>query len=345
MSSAPPLHARVVEVILETADARTLVLEPANGSANSLSYEPGQFLTIRIPTERTTGAARCYSMCSSPLRDENLKITVKRTHDGYGSNWIFDNVAEGHILEVLRPAGTFVPHSVDVDFLLFAGGSGVTPVMSILKSALAAGSGLITLIYANRDEESVIFLDELIALAKQHPGRLTVIHWLESVQGIPDRAALVALAAPYIDREVFICGPVPFMDCVKGALHSLEVPPERIHIEHFRSLETDPFVHVDAVIDEASEDSSTVEVELDGHNSSVAWPENNRLLDVLLDAGLDAPYSCREGNCSACTCMLLEGEVHMETNEILDADDLREGFILACQALPVSELVKVTYDA
>lgn len=340
-----PLRARVAEVIHETADANTLVLEPEGGSASAWSYKPGQFLTVRIPTERTDGAARSYSLCSSPLQDEKLKITVKRTEGGYGSNWIHDNVVEGHVLELLRPAGTFVPDSLDTDLLLVAGGSGVTPVMSIVKSALIAGSSSVTLIYANRDEQSVIFRDELIALAKAHPGRLNVIHWLETVQGIPDRAALELLAAPYADREAFICGPEPFMECVEQALLAQGTPPERIQIERFKSLETDPFAPVDALVDEPSEDNAVVEVELDGEHHEVAWPGGNRLLDVLLNAGLDAPFSCREGSCSACTCMLLEGEVHMENNEVLDATDLREGFILACQALPVSEQVKITYDA
>lgn len=340
-----PLQMRVVEVIRETPDAHTLVLEPAGDSSETISYKPGQFLTVRIPSERPAGAARCYSLCSSPLQDEKLKITIKRTREGYGSNWLCDNAVEGNILDVLRPAGTFTPHSLTADFLLFAGGSGVTPVMSIIKSALAAGTGLITLIYANQDEGSVIFREELIALTKAHPGRLNVIHWLGTVQGLPDTASIGALAAPYTDREVFICGPGPFMDCVAQSLNLLGMPPERIHIERFISLGTDPFAPVaPVVLNEASADSTVVEVQLDGQSSSVTWPDGNRLLDVLLNAGLDAPFSCREGACSACVCRVLEGEVRMEKNEVLDAADLRDGYTLACQAIPVSPKVKVTYD-
>ncbi|MCC9195440.1 ferredoxin--NADP reductase [Arthrobacter sp. zg-Y820] len=342
--AATPLQVRVVEVIRETADAHTLVLEPAGGSGETISYKPGQFLTVRIPSERPSGAARCYSLCSSPLQDEKLKITVKRTREGYGSNWLCDNVVEGHMLDILRPAGTFTPHSLTTDFLLFAGGSGVTPVMSIIKSALAGGTGLITLIYANQDESSVIFREELIALTKAHPGRLNVIHWLGTVQGLPDTASIGALAAPYTDREVFICGPGPFMDCVALSLNTLGMPPERIHIERFTSLGTDPFAPVAVVVDDTTGENAVVEVQLDGQSSSVAWPGGNRLLDVLLNAGLDAPFSCREGACSACVCRVLEGEVRMEKNEVLDDTDLREGYTLACQAVPVSAKVRVTYD-
>lgn len=345
MSAAAPLQARVVEVIRETADAHTLVLEPAGGREDSFSYKPGQFLTIRIPSDRPGGAARCYSLCSSPLQDEKLKVTIKRTRDGYGSNWICDNVVEGHVLDVLRPAGTFTPHSLEADFLLFAGGSGVTPVMSILKSALAAGTGSVTMVYANRDESSVIFREELIALGRAYPGRLNVIHWLETVQGIPDQAAIGALAAPYRDREVFICGPGPFMDCVERSLQALGMPPERIHIERFVSLAADPFAPVETVVPEAGPGSSVVEVDLDGEQRTVNWPQGAKLLDVLLGSGLEAPYSCREGACSACTCLVLEGEVRMERNEVLDAADIRDGFILACQAVPVSDKVRITYEA
>jgi len=338
-----PLTVRVVEVIRETSDAHSLVLEPADGTHEKFRYKPGQFLTIRVPSDREGGAARCYSLCSSPLRDEKLKVTVKRTVNGYGSNWICDNVVEGDTLDVLRPSGTFTPDSLDEDFLLLAAGSGITPVMSILTSCLYGGSGSVTLIYANRDENSVIFRDQLATLAREYGDRLTVVHWLESVQGLPTRSGLRALAEPYTGRQVFICGPGPFMDLAAATLTHLGVPPDRVHIERFTSLTTDPFTAPRAVIDSAGP-VSTVETELDGQTTTVAWPRDNKLLDVLLEAGLDAPFSCREGSCSACACVLTEGEVVMERNEVLDEQDLADGIILACQALPVSDRLRVTYD-
>jgi len=337
------LTVRVVEVIRETADAHSLVLEPVDGDYTPFSYRPGQFLTIRIPTDHPGGAARCYSLSSSPVCDEKLKVTVKRTQGGYGSNWICDNVTEGDVLEVLRPAGRFTPASLDADLLLFAGGSGITPIMSILKSCLRGGSGALALIYANRDEKSVIFRDELVALAAEYGQRLTVVHWLESVQGLPTAAGLVGLARPYSGREAFICGPGPFMDLAVAALTKMDVPQQRIHVERFESLSSDPFVEPDAVPDSSSP-SSTVEVELDGQSWTVAWPRGSKLLDVLLAAGIDAPYSCREGACSACACRLLAGQVTTERNTVLDQQDLADGLILSCQALPVSEHLKVTYD-
>lgn len=343
--SPGPLTVRVVKVIRETADAHSLVLEPADGDRARFTYRPGQFLTVKVPSERPGGAARCYSLCSSPMRDEHLKVTVKRTAGGYASHWICDHVTEGDTLEVLRPAGTFTPDSLDGDFLLLAAGSGITPVMSILASALHAGTGAVTLLYANRDERSVIFRDELDDLAREYGDRLTVLHWLESVQGRPTVAGLRALARPYAERPVFVCGPGPFMELAAGALTELGVPQDRITVERFTSLTGDPFTEREPAPEaETAGPVSTAEVELDGARHTVDWPRNTPLLDVLLAAGLDAPYSCREGSCSACACVLTEGEVAMERNDVLDAADLADGLILACQARPLSDRLKATYD-
>ncbi|MYY02892.1 MULTISPECIES: ferredoxin--NADP reductase [unclassified Streptomyces] len=341
--SPAPLTVRVVEVIRETADAHSLVLEPADGHRDAFGYAPGQFLTVRVPSERPGGAARCYSLCSSPVRDRHLKVTVKRTAGGYASHWICDHVTAGDTLEVLPPAGTFTPDSLDADFLLLAAGSGITPVMSILTSALHAGTGHVTLIYANRDERSVIFHDELARLAAESGDRLTVLHWLESARGRPTASGLRALAGPYAGRPAFVCGPGPFMDLATGALTGLGVPARLITVERFTSLAGDPFAER-APMPRSATPVSTAEVELDGERRTVEWPRDTPLLDVLLAAGLDAPYSCREGSCSACACVLVEGEAAMERNDVLDAQDVADGLILACQARPVSDRLHITYD-
>jgi 3-ketosteroid 9alpha-monooxygenase subunit B len=333
------LKARVVEVVHETADAHSLVLEPAEGDRDRFTYRPGQFLTVRVPAG-DGWAARCYSLCSSPLTDDRLKVTVKRVAGGLGSNWICDNVTAGDVLEVLRPAGTFTPASLDDDLLLVAGGSGITPVMSILKSCLAGGSGRVALLYANRDEKSVIFAEELRALTEAHPDRLTVVHILESVQGLPTPAVLRSLAGPYKGRQAFVCGPEVFMDLVTDTFTGLGV---RVHVERFFSLEGDPFEEPEEA-PEGTGDAGEVEVEMDGETQTVPWPKSDRLLDALLRAGVDAPFSCREGSCSACACIKLEGEVTLDANTVLDEQDLADGLILACQARPVTDRLKITYD-
>lgn len=187
------LELEIADVIDETADARSLVFKaPADSSVppEKLHYAPGQFLTLRVPSDRTGSVARCYSLCSSPFTGDPPTVTVKRTADGYASNWLCDNAHAGMKMHVLAPSGTFVPKTLDSDFLLVAAGSGITPMLAILKSALSEGSGKVTLVYANRDEKSVIFAETLRGLAAEYPDRLTAVHWLESVQGLPSAQTL-----------------------------------------------------------------------------------------------------------------------------------------------------------
>jgi 3-ketosteroid 9alpha-monooxygenase subunit B len=172
-----------------------------------------------------------------------------------------------------------------------------------------------------------------------------VIHWLESVQGLPSRPQLRALAAPFTTYTSFVCGPSPFMESVSHVLRELGVPPARIHVEKFQSLAQNPFAASEAVAAESGDGSvAALEVELDGVTHDFAWPTQTKLLDFLLEQGLKAPFSCRQGACSACACIVSEGEVRMVTNEILEQDDLDEGFVLACQSLPVSDTVKIRYS-
>jgi 3-ketosteroid 9alpha-monooxygenase subunit B len=339
--SDPVVHKlRVVDVVAETADSSSLVLEVPS----DFRYKPGQFLTLRVPLA-SESVARCYSLSSSPHVDESPKVTVKRVAGGRASNWICDHIFAGSVVETLSSAGTFTPSSLDADFLLFAGGSGITPVISILKSVLSAGTGRVLLVYVNSDDGSVIFAEELSALARAHPDRLTVIHWLVGLQGLPKAHQLCEIARPYSDREVFLCGPQPFMDAVTDALQQLDIPRERVHVERFVSLDGDPFSPTTGIESPTVDagDNVTVEVDLDGTVSVHDWPRNRQLLDVLIDAGLDAPYSCRAGACSACACRVVDGEVKLLRNDVLEEEDLAEGYVLACQAVPLSDTVKVSY--
>jgi 3-ketosteroid 9alpha-monooxygenase subunit B len=347
------LELQLADVIDETADARSLVFKVPDGPDGAaipperLRHAPGQFLTLRIPSDRTGSVARCYSLCSSPFADEALTVTVKRTAGGYASNWLCDNAHAGMRMHVLAPSGTFVPKTLDTDFLLLAAGSGITPMMAILKSALSEGTGKVALIYANRDEKSVIFAAELRDLAARHPDRFTAVHWIETVQGLPSAAALGNLVAPFAGREAFICGPAPFMAAAEAALVASGATPERVHIEVFKSLESDPFAAVVIADDDGAdgdEGPATAVVTLDGEITEVRWPRSAKLLDVLLDRGLDAPFSCREGHCGACAVLVKSGTVDMQVNDVLEQSDLDEGLILACQSHPTSDSVEVTYD-
>lgn len=327
---AEPLRLRVAEVVEETADAKSIVFE-----GPALPYRPGQFLTLRIGD-----VARSYSLSSSPHMDDRLAVTVKRTVDGYGSNWIHEHVEPGMTIEALPPGGVFSPRTLDDDLLCCAAGSGITPVLSIVKSVLAAGSGRITLVYANRDERSVIFADRLRDLVQRYPDRLTVLHWLESVQGLPSVAGLREVVRPFTDRETFVCGPGPFMQAASAAL--AEVGAARVRMERFVSLAKNPFQRPARKPSTAR--TVPVDVTLDGRRRTVDWPVDTRLLTALRDAGLDVPSSCEEGRCAACVCRRVSGTLTMVANDVLDATDLADGYVLACQALPDGEPVMITYD-
>jgi 3-ketosteroid 9alpha-monooxygenase subunit B len=337
---------RVREVVVETADARSVVLEVPAEHAGRFGYAPGQFLTVRVPGSSGRTAARCYSLAGVPGLDEHLTVTVKRVAGGAVSNWICDNLEPGHELEALPPAGRFTPRSLDADLLLLAAGSGITPIMSIARSVLERGTGTAVLVYANRDEESVIFAARLAELAVRYPDRLVVRHLLESAEGLPTVARLRELAEPFLDREAaFVCGPAPFMDAVTTALAQAGMPRERVVVERFLSLSSDPFAEPAAAQEpDPAPGAARLVVTIDGGRHEMAWPRTTLLLDLLREAGLDAPYSCREGACSACSCKLSSGEVAMATNDVLEQEDLDDGWVLACQSLPVTDEVEVTYD-
>ncbi len=353
----------VVEVIEETVDAKSVVFEVPEELQEHFGFTPGQFLTLAVPSERTGLAARCYSLSSTPHSGQH-KITVKRTVDGYASNWIHDHLKPGDNMRVLPPSGIFSPKELDDDLLLFAGGSGITPVMSIARTALEKGTGNVVLFYANRDEASVIFARELAGLAGEYADRLVVVHWLESVQGLPSWTQLQAFASYFASYTAFTCGPAPFMKAVADALKSLDFPRARRHQEKFVSLGGNPFGDVQelqeaqailAEVDDGGDEGDeptpmvtgpiAVEVELDGEQYSFNdWQGDKVLLEFLEEKGLDAPFSCREGQCSACACIVLEGDITMKHNEVLDDDDLADGIRLSCQSLPASEKLRISYN-
>lgn len=359
----------VTDLVRETDDATTVVFDVPAEHATLFDFRPGQFLTLAIPSDRTGLVARCYSICVPP--GEPIAVTVKRTEGGFASHWVNDDLAIGDTVRVLPPSGIFTPKSLDDDLLLWAGGSGITPVMSIVRTILARGTGRVTLFYANRDERSVIFAAALRELAAAHPDRLQVVHWLESVQGIPTADQVRAFAAPPMASGAvsFCCGPAPFMKLVQDTLKALGVERARRHQEKFVSLGGNPFGDVEevraaqtevAAADDAPEpdDVETDDVEPDGPSGPVKlevdldgeehvfddWRPGQKLLEFLESKGIKAPYSCREGECSACAIRLISGEVRMLHNDVLDDEDLAEGIRLGCQSVPASDHVRASYS-
>ncbi|RQR38057.1 3-ketosteroid-9-alpha-hydroxylase [Burkholderia sp. Bp9143] len=335
----------VADVIAESDDACSFVFDVPAALRDAFAYRPGQFLTLNVPCADAT-VARCYSLSSAPGIDAAPKITVKRVRDGRASNWLCDRIRAGDALDVLPPAGVFTPRTLDGDLLLFAGGSGITPVLSILKSALVHGRGMLTLIYANRDERSVIFREELQQLAHRHPGRLRVIHWLDSVQGVPQQRHLEELARPFSRQETFICGPAMFMENALAAMLGLGLPRARVHVERFASLPDAPAradPEASAATTAASGDGAAIETVLDGEAFAFDSAPGETLLDAMLRAGLPAPNSCRMGQCGACMCRIERGEVALDGNHVLDDDEIAAGWTLACCARPASDALRVVF--
>jgi 3-ketosteroid 9alpha-monooxygenase subunit B len=239
--------------------------------------------------------------------------------------------------------------------------------MSIARTALEKGSGRVVLFYANEDEASVIFAHQQAELTEEYADRFTVVHWLVSLQGLPSERQLALFASHFSSYTAFVCGPAPYMKAVTTALKELGFPRERRHQEKFVSLGGNPFGDVEEVLavqrqlDEADDGDDSadseepaeaaftgpvaVQVELDGETFAFDdWRGDQVLLEFLEAKGVDAPFSCREGNCSACACVVLEGEVRLEHNEVLDAEDLAEGIRLVCQAKPVSDTLRISYN-
>lgn len=331
---------RVREVISETPDACSIWLEAPVGQEDRFLYRPGQFLTFRLPLAGET-IQRCYSLSSTPGLDRDLRITVKRVPGGRGSNWICDALAAGDRLEIMPPGGRFVPDTLEGDFLLFAGGSGITPVLSILRAVLAEGHGRVCLIFANRDERSVIFAELLRELQLQHSERLQVFHLLDSVQGPPSRTQLMWLARPWWHAQTFICGPGPFMAAVEEALEALGMPPERVRLERFVSPPERPVTLGTAASQSepaltSDEQASEVSVTLDGQSLHFRCRHDETLIEAAERQGITLPSACQAGMCATCMCRVVEGEVDLQHNDVLDERDLARGMTLSCQAQPVS---------
>ncbi|CAJ95440.1 Flavodoxin/ferredoxin--NADP reductase [Cupriavidus necator] len=344
---------QIAEVVTETDQAHSLVFALPDGLRDAFAYRPGQFLTLRVPVDGVP-LQRCYSLSSTPEVDNALRVTIKRVQSGRVSNWICDHLGAGDTVEVMPPAGVFTPPALHGDFLLLAGGSGITPVLSIAKAALRHGRGAVTLVYANRDERSIIFREALAELARNHPGRLRVIHWLDSVQGPPTQRQIEELVRPWSMAQCFVCGPGPFMDGAQAALQALGVPRGQLHVERFVSLPDVPAAKAPASGAASAGDTATASpapamrgaaltVQLDGEIHHVGVALDETVLDALQRAGVAAPNSCRAGLCGACMCQVTQGDVTLGENHVLDRADLEAGWTLACQARPSSAEIHLKF--
>ena len=325
---------RVAETIDETHDTVSIVFEIPPALRDAFAYRAGQFLSFKVPFEGKV-LVRSYSLSSSPETDPAPKVTVKRVEDGRISNWMNDRVQRDTSLMVVPPAGLFVLDPASQrDVVLFSGGSGITPCISIIKTALATTERSLRLFYANRDARSIIFEAELSELQSRHPGRLTITHSLDAERGFVSASDVGEVVGGDVDRDFFLCGPEAFMDTVEAALLDAGVARDRIAIERFVSP-TDPGeadLATNAAPGSSGEAPSTITIQLDGQEHEVPYEPGERILDAARRAGLDPPFSCEEGYCSCCMAKAPSGELEMAANDCLTPDLLQEGWVLTCQA-------------
>lgn len=328
---------RVKRVVRETSDAVSLVLEVPEHCSARFRYQAGQFLTLRVTVDGED-LHRCYSMSSAPAEDE-LQITVKRDPGGVVSNWLNDTASEGVEIHATPPDGRFCLRDNADEIVAFAGGSGITPIMSLVRTALANSSRRIRLFYANRSRDSVIFADALRRLADKYADRLVVAQHIDEDSGVVTPEAVASFVASVGEADYYICGPGPFMDTVQEAVAKSGVGSQRVHIERF----TVAPVPLD-LADSAGQATEVVVIDLDGKKTTADYRSGNTLLQTARMAGLRAPSSCETGSCGTCMGRIVAGSVRMLNNDALDDDEVAEGWVLTCQSLPTSQTVHVVYE-
>jgi ring-1,2-phenylacetyl-CoA epoxidase subunit PaaE len=359
--ASPQFHPlRIRDVRPETADAVTVSFDVPPSLRDAFRFTQGQFVTLKthIDGEETR---RSYSICVGVTdydRDGELRIGIKRVGGGRFSNFAFDTLKPGHEIEVMTPDGRFFTH-LNPDHLKhyvgFSGGSGITPVLAIIKTTLEMEpTSRFTLIYGNRSVAAIMFAEELEDLKNRFMSRFALYHVLsedlqevELFNGVLDEEKCTAFLASLVPAEeideVFICGPGPMMDAAEAALKKAGVPPKQVHVERFGT----PLPQAGAPLIEITETTPAAQLELilDGKKRKLRLPyEGVSLLDVGLKAGLALPYACKGGVCCTCRAKVLEGEVRMDKNYTLEQHEIDAGFVLTCQCHPVSNHVLVSYD-
>jgi ring-1,2-phenylacetyl-CoA epoxidase subunit PaaE len=351
-----PLRVAAVERL--TTDSVALTFEVPPELREQYAFSPGQHLTLRTTIDGEE-VRRSYSICSPPSSG-TLRIAVKRLEGGVFSGRTIQQIGVGDVLDVMRPAGRF---GVRLDpaqakrYAAIVAGSGITPVMSILAAVLETEpASRFTLVYGNRDAGSVMFLEELADLKDRYPDRLQLVHVLsreerdaELLTGRIDDAKLDTLLSSVIPPDAvdewLLCGPFELVEQVRARLLARGVPQRRVHLELFH-VEGEPVpVRPRSSGGAADADSAEVTVRLDGRTTTFRMPPEGSVLDATLAVRTDAPYACKGGVCGTCRAKLVEGKVEMARHYALDDDELEEGFVLACQSVPVTPKVVVDFDA
>ncbi|HTM65541.1 MAG TPA: 1,2-phenylacetyl-CoA epoxidase subunit PaaE [Flavipsychrobacter sp.] len=360
--SAPKFFSlKVKEVRPETNDCVSVALEVPDDLKETFRFAPGQYLTFKKHI-KDAEVRRSYSICSSP-NDNELRVAIKKVEQGKFSGFANTDLKPGDVLDVMPPLGKFTPRSNEKTkkhYLAFAAGSGITPVMSIMKSLLESeADSEFTLVYGNRNRNTIIFREAIEGLKNRYMQRMRLYHILSrEMMDVPlfngriDANKVVDLSKSLIDikkvDEAFICGPEEMLLAVRQQLLDLGMPSEKIHIELFSSPDQPKAKHEQWVKqhNRGGDAVSKVSVRLDGVTFDMELGYNeDSILDAALKHGADLPYACKGGVCSTCRAKVVEGEVDMEVNYALEKDEIKNGFVLTCQSHPKTERVVIDFDA
>jgi ring-1,2-phenylacetyl-CoA epoxidase subunit PaaE len=356
---AEHFHAlRIAEIIPETNEANSLRFEIPPELRDKFAFRAGQHLTLRA-TLNGEEVRRNYSLCTAPDSDDWL-VTVKRIGGGLFSNWVGDELKPGDTIDVMAPHGSFTTEFAPTNkrhLVGIAGGSGITPVMSLVQTLLKyEPESRFTLLYGNRDSSSVIFLEALAGLKDKHLGRFEIYHFLDAEEqdielfnGMLNRERLEeAIGALVPDAaEVdgwFICGPGPMMDAAEAALLDRNIARDRIHIERFTADRLPGAVTREMAELQTKAEGLNVSVTLDGRTRRVPFTAGN-ILDSARASGLPAPFACKAGVCATCRAKVTRGKVEMAARYGLTDEEVAAGYVLTCQSVPVGDGVAVDYDA
>ena len=349
---------KVAEVVPETDEASSIRFEIPYDLKEAFRFKAGQHLTLRAEINGEE-VRRNYSLCTAPS-DNDVMVTVKRIAGGVFSNWVGDSLKAGDSVDVMTPHGSFTTYfdpATRRHYVGIAGGSGITPVMSLIRTALGEEpNSRFTLFYGNRDSSSIIFLEALAALKNEYMGRLEIFHFLaeeegdiELFNGMLDKArcdeAIDSLVGTPADVDAwFICGPGPMMDAAEAALLDRNIDKDRIHIERFTAGR--PSAALAAQMAELQEKAAglTLSVTLDGRTRKVEFSQAN-ILDSARESGLPAPFACKAGVCATCRAKVTSGKVEMAARYGLTDEEIAAGYVLTCQSVPVGDGVAVDYDA
>jgi ring-1,2-phenylacetyl-CoA epoxidase subunit PaaE len=354
---APRFHRLVVsDLHRETADAVSLAFAIPDELKDDYRFSPGQYLTLRAIMDGEE-VRRSYSICSGP-DDGELRIAVKRIDGGAFSSWVTDELKYGDELDVMTPTGRFgvapAPDKARI-YAAFAAGSGITPILSIVKGVLAREpKSRFFLFYGNRSTTSMLFGEALEELKDRFIDRFSVFYVISGEeQDIPilhgrldgeKVSVLLRSLVPAVTIDhVFICGPAGMSEDIEAACREIGIASDRVHVERFVS-EFGGKPRPKAMVFEGAPPKALAALIIDGKRREVPIAEGEAILDAALRAGLDLPFACKGGMCSTCRARLVEGKAQMDVNYSLEPWELAKGFILTCQAKPVTDRLVVDYD-